>query len=233
MVFTRHGFRALLNESLSDTDQAHTFEAGHHRLRCPVPPILAPGEYVVGMWLGTQYDEFQHNGSVLTFLVDGDDGNRTPRLLRLEEPWDVLSGAPPSSPSTRELERRAGARRHAPAAATPLQPVRKNRRRYGHAGVTAAVAEPEHPVLEGAGATCAIGSSCCDPDSESRLTRYVVRGSSVTTTEPPRLVATYVRWSSMTEGPGGHASHPVATPACGTSRRTEAACGPRRGPSVA
>ena len=63
-----------------------TFAPGRHRWRCPVPPIFTPGEYVVGVWLGTNYETMQFEESVLTFTIDGDDAGRPTRLLRLGNP---------------------------------------------------------------------------------------------------------------------------------------------------
>src|SRR5205814_10562122 len=88
LVGTKGGVN-LLNEALSDYGPAPFFERGGHRLRCPLPPILTPGEYVVGIWLGTAYDTMQYDESVLTFSVDGDDAGRPSRLLKLGDQWQT------------------------------------------------------------------------------------------------------------------------------------------------
>ena len=88
-LVTTTGGVQLLNEALSDTGQDGEFPPGRHRWRCPIPPILTPGEYVVGVWLGTAYDTMQFEERVLTFAVDGDDSGRPLRLVRLGNRWEV------------------------------------------------------------------------------------------------------------------------------------------------
>jgi hypothetical protein len=88
MVMTKSGV-SLLFEALSDSHQSGDFAPGRHRWRCPVPPIFTPGEYVVGVWLGTAYETMQYEDSVLTFAIDGDDAGRPARLLRFGNPWIV------------------------------------------------------------------------------------------------------------------------------------------------
>ena len=88
LVSTKSGVN-LLDESLSDTTQAGLFERGRHRLRCPIPPIFTPGEYVVGVWLGTAYETIQFDDNVLTFSIDGDLAGRPTRLLKLGNRWEL------------------------------------------------------------------------------------------------------------------------------------------------
>ncbi len=88
LVGTKSGVN-LLNEALSDHGPAPFFERGRHRFRCPLPPILTPGEYVVGIWLGTAYETMQYDDSVLTFSIDGDDAGRPTRLLKLGDQWQT------------------------------------------------------------------------------------------------------------------------------------------------
>jgi ABC-type polysaccharide/polyol phosphate transport system ATPase subunit len=88
LVSTKSG-ASLLNEALSDTGQAGAFPRGQHRWRYPLPPIFAPGEYVIGVWLGTAYETMQFDDSVLTFFIDGDDAGRPTRLLRFGTRWEL------------------------------------------------------------------------------------------------------------------------------------------------
>jgi ABC-type polysaccharide/polyol phosphate transport system ATPase subunit len=90
-LVTTKGGVSLLNEALSDSGQAGQFELGRHRWRCPVPPIFAPGEYVVGVWLGTAYETMQFDDSVLSFSIEGDDAGRPSRLLRFGNRWELDS----------------------------------------------------------------------------------------------------------------------------------------------
>ncbi|MEO8692366.1 MAG: ABC transporter ATP-binding protein [Acidimicrobiales bacterium] len=88
IVRTKGGV-GLLHEGLSDSGQAGLFARGRHRWRCPVPPHFTPGEYVVGVWLGTAFETLQFDDNVLTFSIDGDDGGRPERLLRFGNCWDL------------------------------------------------------------------------------------------------------------------------------------------------
>jgi hypothetical protein len=88
MVSTKGGV-SLLHEALSDCGQAGLFERGRHRWRCPLPPNFTPGEYVIGVWLGTAFETLQFDDNVLTFSIDGDDAGRPERLLRFGNRWDL------------------------------------------------------------------------------------------------------------------------------------------------
>lgn len=88
MVSTRAGVM-LLNETLSDSAQSDRFEPGHHRWRYPIPPILAAGDYAVGAWLGTAYDDFQLLEHVVEFTLEGEDNRLPRRLLKVAPAWTL------------------------------------------------------------------------------------------------------------------------------------------------
>jgi ABC-type polysaccharide/polyol phosphate transport system ATPase subunit len=61
---------------------------GRYRVGCRVPALLAPGDYVVGFWIGTAYETFDERAAVLRFTVHGDDGGHR-RLVRADPSWRV------------------------------------------------------------------------------------------------------------------------------------------------
>lgn len=88
LISTERGVN-IIDEAHSDAANAQIGGRGHHRLRCPLPAILTPGDYTVGIWLGTAYETLQHLDRPLKFSVEGDDGGRPDRLVRLGSPWVV------------------------------------------------------------------------------------------------------------------------------------------------
>ncbi len=87
-VHTASGLN-LLDEYISQQGDLSLTEEGTYRLRCALPPVLPPGEYTLGVWLGTAYEEFERHERALTFTVEGDDGGSPQRLIRLGLPWTV------------------------------------------------------------------------------------------------------------------------------------------------
>ena len=85
-VATRSGI-GIFDEVLSDVGPPTVAKPGRYRVRCRLPAILAPGEYVCSVWLGTAYEQLQQLDEIAAFAVDGDDGGRTHRLVRLTTDW--------------------------------------------------------------------------------------------------------------------------------------------------
>lgn len=79
----------LLDEALSDGGTTRLGTVGLHRVRCHLPAVLTPGEYVVGLWLGSPHEDLEERESVLTFSVEGDVGGRPDRLVKLGLDWSV------------------------------------------------------------------------------------------------------------------------------------------------
>jgi ABC-2 type transport system ATP-binding protein/lipopolysaccharide transport system ATP-binding protein len=79
----------VLNEAWSDTASQRTSGAGEYVARLVVPPVLAVGEYLVGVWFGTRYDTALHETTAYRFRLEGDVKNRPRRTLDLGLPWDV------------------------------------------------------------------------------------------------------------------------------------------------
>ena len=76
-------------EGLSDVSGMHIEGSGHYRLRCRLPPVLAPGAFVVDVWLGTQYEDCDMREQVVSFTVEGALQGRPDRLVKLGLPWSV------------------------------------------------------------------------------------------------------------------------------------------------
>ena len=66
-VVDRHGTR-IVNENLSDSDQTISGPAQRYRVRFELPPILAAGHYVAGVWLGT-HNQLVFRGDLLRFTI--------------------------------------------------------------------------------------------------------------------------------------------------------------------
>jgi ABC-type polysaccharide/polyol phosphate transport system ATPase subunit len=97
MISTRTGVM-LLNETLGDNGQDGRFEPGHHRWRYPVPPILTPGEYIAGAWLGTAYDDFQFLEHVVELSIEGEDNRLPRRVLKVAPRWELTRVGEPEEP---------------------------------------------------------------------------------------------------------------------------------------
>jgi ABC-type polysaccharide/polyol phosphate transport system ATPase subunit len=86
LVGTRTG-TGLIDELLSDQGPTEIGTPGRYRVACRLPAVLAPGEYVISVWLGTAYEEIEAHDDVLGFFVEGDDLGRKRRLIKLSTDW--------------------------------------------------------------------------------------------------------------------------------------------------
>jgi ABC-type polysaccharide/polyol phosphate transport system ATPase subunit len=86
LVGTRTG-TGLIDELLSDQGPTAIGSPGRYRVACRLPAVLAPGEYVISVWLGTSYEEIEVHDDVLGFFVEGDDMGRKRRLIKLSTDW--------------------------------------------------------------------------------------------------------------------------------------------------
>lgn len=85
LVATRSG-TALIDESLSDQGPNEIGLPGRYQVACRLPAVLAPGEYVVSVWLGSVYENIEMLDDVLGFFVEGDAMERR-RLIKLSTDW--------------------------------------------------------------------------------------------------------------------------------------------------
>ena len=66
-LIDRHGVR-IVNENLSDTGTTVSGGPQRYSIRLTLPPLLAAGDYVVGVWLGTR-DELFFRGELLRLTI--------------------------------------------------------------------------------------------------------------------------------------------------------------------
>jgi ABC-2 type transport system ATP-binding protein/lipopolysaccharide transport system ATP-binding protein len=71
-------------------------QPGEYLARLEIPPVLAVDEYVVGFWLGSQYEQLLFEDDVLRFRLDGRDHGRPNRIVQLGLEWDVRRVDEPS-----------------------------------------------------------------------------------------------------------------------------------------
>ncbi|HWM18629.1 MAG TPA: Wzt carbohydrate-binding domain-containing protein, partial [Ilumatobacteraceae bacterium] len=77
----------LLEEHMSDGPSQTISAPGRYTVRCTIPPVLPPGDYIVGILLGTHYELIDARENVVTFSVDGDDLGRPRRMFKLGLQW--------------------------------------------------------------------------------------------------------------------------------------------------
>jgi ABC-2 type transport system ATP-binding protein/lipopolysaccharide transport system ATP-binding protein len=84
-----HGTR-VLDEAWSDRERPR-LPPGSYRVRLEVPPVLNVGDYTVGVWFGTAYQEILEVPACFSFRLEGSDRGRPGRVLVLQLPLSVES----------------------------------------------------------------------------------------------------------------------------------------------
>lgn len=79
----------VLDEAWSDTAPADRGQPGHYRAQLRVPPVLATGEYTVGVWIGSAYESVLWQDDALQFRLEGSMRGRPERVLQLQLGWQV------------------------------------------------------------------------------------------------------------------------------------------------
>jgi hypothetical protein len=88
IVTTAAGVR-VLDELLSEGASVR-LRRGAYRVALPIPPLLNAGEYTVGLWFGTQHEDFVNEPvGAAPFTVHRTGANRPERLLALGLPFEV------------------------------------------------------------------------------------------------------------------------------------------------
>jgi ABC-type polysaccharide/polyol phosphate transport system ATPase subunit len=87
MITTSSGAR-VLDELLSDRETPR-FTLGRYQAELSLPPLLNLGNYTVGLWFGTQHDDFINQPVAAPFTVHGSDLHRSERILVLDVPFTV------------------------------------------------------------------------------------------------------------------------------------------------
>jgi ABC-2 type transport system ATP-binding protein/lipopolysaccharide transport system ATP-binding protein len=80
----------ILDQVLSDQN-APRMTPGAYRLRIEVPPVLNVGDFTVGVWFGTAYEEILNLPTAQSFTLVGSDRGRPERVLVLELPMSVTA----------------------------------------------------------------------------------------------------------------------------------------------
>jgi ABC-type polysaccharide/polyol phosphate transport system ATPase subunit len=91
----RHGVR-IVNENLSDAGETISGPPQRYRVQLVVPPLLAAGDYVAGIWLGTS-DELVFRGELLRLTVlplPHDREGSVHGAVRPAVRWNVASERP-------------------------------------------------------------------------------------------------------------------------------------------
>jgi ABC-type polysaccharide/polyol phosphate transport system ATPase subunit len=86
-ITSRRGVR-VLDEQLSDVVREGRGRPGRFVARLAVPPVLNTGDYDVGIWFGTAYDDLWYDLSVLRLQLEG-TSLRPERAVCLDLPWSV------------------------------------------------------------------------------------------------------------------------------------------------
>jgi len=95
-VHTSSGLN-LLDEYTLEHEGTDLSAPGTYDLRMSLPPVLPPGEYTLGAWLGTNYEEFEQHEHAVAFSVEGSDGGVPDRLVRLGLAWTAVHRGPDGS----------------------------------------------------------------------------------------------------------------------------------------
>ena len=80
---------AQLEEMMGDIRPGAISSPGRYRVRCELPPVLTPGDYVITVWFGSAYENLELHEDVVGFAVEGDDLGRVRRLVKLGTDWQV------------------------------------------------------------------------------------------------------------------------------------------------
>ena len=79
----------VLEEAWSETAPIERGAPGRYVARIEIPALLAVGEYVTGVWLGSVYQTLAFETDILRFRLQGDSHGRNDRIVQLGLPWDV------------------------------------------------------------------------------------------------------------------------------------------------
>jgi ABC-type polysaccharide/polyol phosphate transport system ATPase subunit len=79
----------VLDEAWADASPDRNSGPGEYIARVSIPPLLAAGDYIAGLWIGSAYETILHEDDVLHFGLEGGGNGRAERILKLGLPWDV------------------------------------------------------------------------------------------------------------------------------------------------
>jgi len=84
----------VLEEALSDHPPAAIDRPGEYVARLRIPPVLNTGDYVVGVWLGTDFEQFAWVEDAVSLHLEGSAHGRPDRVVQLGLPWDIAPAPP-------------------------------------------------------------------------------------------------------------------------------------------
>ncbi len=79
----------VFDETLSHSQPPADFPVGRHEVVLDVPPVLAHGDYTVGVWLGTAHEDMHYERSALGFTLHGEESVQRNRVVVLGLPFRV------------------------------------------------------------------------------------------------------------------------------------------------
>ncbi len=82
-----HGVR-VVDETMSHNHEA-AFGVGRYRAEISLPPVLAHGEYTLGVWLGDKEDNVHYEETAASFTLHGDPARVRDRTVVLDVPFRV------------------------------------------------------------------------------------------------------------------------------------------------
>jgi ABC-type polysaccharide/polyol phosphate transport system ATPase subunit len=88
VVLTNQNGVRVFDELLSHS-QEHRFAPGRHEAVLDVPAVLVPGDYTVGVWLGTMHEDVHYEPTVLSFTLHGEEAYRRDRVVDLKLPYRI------------------------------------------------------------------------------------------------------------------------------------------------
>jgi ABC-type polysaccharide/polyol phosphate transport system ATPase subunit len=104
LVLTNERGVRVLDEALSEGTPTWSGDAGRYIARLDIPPILNAGDYEVGCWFGTAYEEFLWEPSLRQLRLEGGVPGRLERAVVLDLPWQIR---PANAPLHLERDNRA------------------------------------------------------------------------------------------------------------------------------
>jgi ABC-2 type transport system ATP-binding protein/lipopolysaccharide transport system ATP-binding protein len=96
-VINQRGVR-VFDETWSDTESTRVDAPGRYVVRLSVPAVLNVGEYSVGVWIGSGFEELLSVDAMGSFTLDGSTKGRPDRVVELLLPWEAREIGPPSDP---------------------------------------------------------------------------------------------------------------------------------------
>jgi ABC-2 type transport system ATP-binding protein/lipopolysaccharide transport system ATP-binding protein len=75
----------VVDQALNDT-QPQRLTVGRYMIEFQVPPVLAQGNYTVGVWLGTPHEDVHYEPAALNFTLHGHEAVPRDRVVVLDSP---------------------------------------------------------------------------------------------------------------------------------------------------